>query len=681
MEPGTRHCTGLPLLLLLLFPATTTPQITAECPTSECTGPRDAPRARSPLWVEAAAIHNVKLEFVEALQRFMRAQAGLLGDEGADLRASVAAMRETLDRWDRRVQQFQAASRRALPVVEAHVAAATVFLDRHRLEDALRELEAARNQDGSRADVYALQALAHAASNRPSEASRALRRATALDPDNPVTLYMLSQHLAHLGQAADAARARRDLQRLLQRRGEGAGGGRSGTASFDRVDLLRQAAGVAPIFPQARYESGFASLRTGDYANAVASFSDAVAADPMLAGEAPGRESLVGAASMIRAGRLDEAIGQLRATVARWPEYAEAHRVLGVAYSLDDQQGKSIEHLRTSVRLVAGDERARLALAEVLAEDRRLAEAERELTQAIDGGLRSGGVRYQLARVRERQSLLPRAAESLHAAESFGPVVGRDQFYRELGSVLVNLGDVEGAIAAYSRRIEANPNSGEAHRQLGEIYFLQGRDDEALTEFFTAAWLDPRDAKAYAGAGQAQLRLLRYAAAADALARALSLDPGLKEARYALGMSLMRLGKADDARRELETFQRQQAAADTLGQRAFELDALRREGSRSLLAGAFDQAIASYEEALTLDPASARSHRDLGLAMLRMKRPQEAIEHLDAAQRIEPTAEGFAYLSDAHAAAGNRDEAMRQRALSQQLVRQAKLDRLGELLR
>ena len=86
----------------------------------------------------------------------------------------------------------------------------------------------------------------------------------------------------------------------------------------------------------------------------------------------------------------------------------------------------------------------------------------------------------------------------------------------------------------------------------------------------------------------------------------------------------MRLGKTEDARRELETFQRQQAEAETAGQLAFQLDALRREASKSLLAGSFDQAIASYEEALKLDPSSARSHRDLGLALLRAKRPQRS---------------------------------------------------------
>jgi len=182
-----------------------------------------------------------------------------------------------------------------------------------------------------------------------------------------------------------------------------------------------------------------------------------------------------------------------------------------------------------------------------------------------------------------------------------------------------------------------------------------------------------------AAAGQVQARLLKYADAVTALDRALSLDPGLKEARYALGTSLMRLGKTEEAKRVLELFQQQQADAEAAGQRAFQLDVLRREASKSLLAGAFDQAIASYVEALKLEPDSARSRRDLGIALLRSKRSQEAIEQLGAAQTLEQTAEGFAYLADAYTAAGDRDAASRQRALSQQLVLQGKLARIREL--
>jgi len=666
------------LALTLLAPPIAGAQKSAECPTSECAGTASSSTPASKrLWLEAASIHKLKLEFVDALQRFTRAQAGTFGDEGAELRLSVESMHEALDRWDRAVKQFQSDASRVNPSAETHVAVATVLLDRQRLEDAVRELKAAENQDDNRADVYTLQALAYAALDREADAARALRRATALNPDNAAGFYTLAQLLARLDQQADASRAIGGFQRALARRATSTAA--LTVAPFERVDLLRQAAGVAPIFPQARYIDGYAALRTGDYATAVVKLRAASAEDQIVAGDAVARERVARAAAMIRQGQLDAALKDLPTIVADSPEHAEAHRLLGLAYWIDDQTGKSIDSLRSAIRLAPGDERARVVLAEVLAGDRRLAEAGRELTQALEGGSRSGRVHHALAQLYERQSLLPQAATSFHDSEAFGPIVGRDEFYRALGALLVNRADFDGAAEAYRRRIEANPNSGEAHRQLGEIYFLQGRDEQALAEFLAATWLDPRDAKAFAAAGQVQARLLKYADAVTALDRALSLDPGLKEARYALGTSLMRLGKTEEAKRVLELFQQQQADAEAAGQRAFQLDVLRREASKSLLAGAFDQAIASYVEALKLEPDSARSRRDLGIALLRSKRSQEAIEQLAAAQTLEQTAEGFAYLADAYTAAGDRDAASRQRALSQQLVLQGKLARIREL--
>ena len=677
MEPGTRNCTGV-LLAFLLVPTTAAPQAPAECPTLECAaGARSTTPADSRIWREAASIHTLKLDFVEALQRFTRAQAGTFGDEGGDLLASVASMRAALDRWDRAVAQFQADANRAVSAGPVRVAVATVLLDRHRIEDALRELKAAERDDDGRVEVYTLQALAYGVLEKPADAARALRRALAINPDNPAALYALAQHLARLEQPAEATRALRDLQRALGKR-EGAS--KAEAAPFERVDLVRQVAGVAPIFPQARYADGYAALRTGDYAKAVTRFAEAAAVDPIAGGEPATREPVARAAALIRAGQLETALQQLQSIVAGAPDRAEAHRLLALTYWLDDQPGKSIEHLRSAIRLAPGDERARVALADVLADDRRLAEAERELMQAVEGGLQSGRIHYQLAQLYERQSLLPQAATGYRASDAFGPFVGRDQFYRALGSLLVNQADFDGAVAVYSRRIDANPNSGEAHRQRGEIYFLQGRDEEALTEFLVATWLDPRDAKAYAAAGQVQVRMLKYGDARVTLERALAIDPGLKEARYALGTSLMRLGRTEDATRELEIFQRQQGEFEAAGQQAFQLDAIRREASRSLIAGSFDRAIVSYEEAVTMDPG-ARSQRDLGLALLRAKRPQEALERLQAAQRLDQTAEGFAYLADAYLAAGNRDESARQRALAQQLARQAKLNRIRELAR
>jgi tetratricopeptide (TPR) repeat protein len=671
----------LATLVLLLAAADVAAQPAVECPTSECP---QAAQTLSPahvqMWRDAAAIHQIKIAFVDALQRFVRAQAGTFGDEADDLRQSLAAMRTALSEWTLAIQQFQSKSSRIGRDAETDIAMATVWLDRHRVDAALRALDGAEQRDAGRVDLHTLRALAYGAADRWDEAARALRRAVVIDPRNPTLSYALAQRLAQLRRPDDAAQALRSVQRALDdRRTSATSPGANRPAPFERVDLLRQVSGVAPIFPGARYAAGFAALETGDYETALARFDDAVSGDPMLASSADTRARVVAAASALERGQLDAARQHLQLASEGSPNDSEPHRLLGLIYWVDEQTGKSIEHLRRAIQLAPADERARVLLSDVLADDRRLAEAERELIQARDAGLHSGQIAYRLARLYERQSLLPQAAMAFQDSESFGPVVGQDRFYQEWGSLLVNRADFDGAVVVYAKRVDVNTNSAEAHRQLGEIYFLEGRNDEALAEFSVAVWLDPKDARAHAAAGQVYARLPKYPDAIAAFQRALSLDSSLREARYALGTALMRAGKADEARRELERFGLQQAEAEAAGQREFQRDALRRQASKDTLGGNREGALAGFEAAARMDPQSARSQRDLGLALLRAQRPREAIEHLVAAQRIEETAEGFVYLVDAYGALGNAEEANRQRTLAREFAMGKRMERVREL--
>jgi tetratricopeptide (TPR) repeat protein len=660
----------LVLALLLASAASSVAQPAAECPTSECTPALATTNpVHTQLWQDAAAIHQNKIAFVTALQRFLRAQAGTFGDEGDELRTSLEAMRAALVQWDGAIQKFQAQGR-AQRDAESQIALAAVWLDRHRLDAALRALAAAEQLDDGRPDLYAMRALAYGASNRPEEAVRALRRAVGLDARDATLSYWLVTRLTELNRSDEAAQVRRSLQRSLST---------ARRTPFARVDLLSQAPETAPIFPQGRYAAGFSALDSGEYERAVEQFADAVARDPLVSAQPAARADVVRAAAALRNGQLDVALRQLETAVSANPDQSEIHRLLGLVYWIDQQTGKSIEHVRAAIRLAPDDERARVLLSGVLASDRRLAEAERELMLASEAGLRSGQISYRLAQVYLRQSLLPRAAHAFAESDGFGPVVGRDRFYQEWGSLLVNQADFDQAVTAYARRVGVNANSAEAHRQLGEIRFLQGRDEEALTEFTVAAWLDPQDARAHAAAGQVYARQAKWLEAIAALQRALALDSTLREARYALGTVLMRSGKTEDARRELDLFARQQAEAEAGGRREFQLDALRRQASKDGLAGDHERAIARVQEAATIDANSARSHRDVGLALIRAKRFNEAIEPLTRAQRIEETAEGFVYLIDALTAAGHTDEAVRQRLLHQEFILRAKFERLREL--
>ena len=666
------------LLILVASAVLPAQEPSAECPTSPCAEPsRTASPLIAQLWREASSIHQIKLQFVDAFQRFVRAQAGTFGDEGDDLTRAIASMRESLAQWDQSIAQLKMRVQRTPRDADAHVALASVWLDRHQAREALEELRAAEAAASDRPDVHRLRALALAALDRPQDAAAAFGRASALEPDNAATRYLRARYGAHVPRSEPTTDAWRDVVRAVQRartnvRGEGAA-----VAPFERVGLLRQSSGIAPIFLQSRYSAAVPAIKTGDYATAIAKLAEGAAADPIVSSPAAVRARLGDAAAMLKGGRIESAVEQLLAARDQWPDQPEIHRLLGLVYRIDEQQGKSIDHLRTAMSLAPGDERARVMLIDVLMDERRLSEAERELK---DASAISGQIAYLQSQLYQRQSLLPQAVAALQASEGFGPVIGADYFYQSWASLLVNQADFDGAVSIHRRRIDANPNSGEAHRQLGEILILQGRDDEALAELLVAAWLDPKDARAHAAAGQVYARMTRYADAVDALARALALDPRLREARYTLGTMLMRVGKADEGKAELETFGAQQRDAEAQGQREFEIDALRRQASARVREGDVAGAIEGFERAAILDPSS-RSHRDLGMALLRARRVADAIDHLQRAQQLEETADGFAQLADANAAAGNADESARMRAAYAEAIRSGKIKRIRELTR
>ena len=92
---------------------------------------------------------------------------------------------------------------RSQPAAEVHVAVATVLLDRQRLDEALKELKAAENQDDRRADIYTLQALAYTAADR--DRRRGARVASCDRRSIPTTPRSLHA-LAALARARPAGR-------------------------------------------------------------------------------------------------------------------------------------------------------------------------------------------------------------------------------------------------------------------------------------------------------------------------------------------------------------------------------------------------------------------------------------------------------------------------------------------
>ena len=612
----------------------------AECAVVECAraAPTDASPAMRRLWTLATAAHAIKIEFVNAAQQLAVIQAAPLVASPSPLPSHLATMRAVLARWDDAVRQLETAAAPHLRVAETHVALGTAYLDRHRTSDAIRSLTEASRIDRERSDVHASLALAYGLEGRNADEIRELRLAASLAPRNAAIAYDLAHALRMAGRAEEARQA---LQQVIRLRSAAPvpSGAAARVQPFDRVEFFRQPSGVAPLFSYFRFITVFDRLRRGQYEMAM--------------------EEL--------------------ARVNVLPQPGEEQRQQGLELWVAGDHNGAVRELRQALVRQPGDDRARLALALVLRAAGRPSEAEQQLRAADEPF--TGFTWYRLGQLFESQSRLADAARAFQASTASAPILGRDALYQRLARVLVNQADFDGAVTAYANRITINPNSAETHRSLAEIYFLQGRDDEALAELLVAVWLDPMDARAFAALGKVHVRAQRYAEALPALRRAVALDAARADARYALGQALARTGRPDDARVEIAEFERLEAAERAKGQRDFRVEQSRVEAARLLAAGDADGAIALLGAIAAEEPQNARWQRELGAAFLRARRFPESVAALEAAQAREPTLDAERLLADAYAAAGRTTDAREHQARYDEALRRIRVEQLitGEL--
>jgi tetratricopeptide (TPR) repeat protein len=502
--------------------------------------------------------------------------------------------------------------------------------------------------------------------NGDAPRARAEREAAAADaPHDVVAVY-----LAAAVRADEDSSAALDAQRRVDATHSAAD---NAPIQFDRVGLVRQVPGTAPIFPPQRYVRSFRLIEGGHYTEGLSALRQAIASDPLVASAADSRAAAAGA--RLRRGQMQAALSELR-QIGTPPTDAEAARVLGVAYWADEQNDRSLEALTAAVRLNPQDERARIALVDVLRQAGKMEDAERLLKETIASLPESGQAHYRLAQLYQSESLVADAAAEFEIAVTCAPLVGLDYLYDTLGGLYATQADLSRAVGAYRRRLGVDPNNADAHLKLGQIYALDGRDDGALAEFDIAQRLDPRKSDAFAEAGRAYLRLGRMADAVRVSRLSLALDPGNQHARFTLGTALVRLGSSAEGQRELDVFQRDVDSTAGLRRRALEVRMLEHDATHAEAAGDFTQAATLLQRALDTTNGETRLELMLGRVLLSAGEPDEALRHLGRVGPSEDQAEVHKIAAQAYAALGQPDAKAREETLYRQIVERRKEERL-----
>lgn len=277
--------------------------------------------------------------------------------------------------------------------------------------------------------------------------------------------------------------------------------------------------------------------------------------------------------ALLAQGRTEHAIDQFRRVLAVEPNLADVHHDLGVALGRQGDLAGAIDQFRTAldIRPDDADTHFHLAIAYRMAE--RPEEAVEHLRLALD-------------------------IDPAHAAA-----------HQNLGGLLQLQGEYEQAIRHYRQALEVEPDSAAAHLNLGVALQSTGRPAEAIRHLGRAVELMPDTAQAHQALGAALLALGRAESALASFRRAAELDP-----EWSLPLSNMAWILATNADERL----RNPAEAVEIAQRAASLagggdvTALDTLAAAYAATGAFDQAVATGEEALALalaDPGGGTADR------------------------------------------------------------------------
>jgi tetratricopeptide (TPR) repeat protein len=124
--------------------------------------------------------------------------------------------------------------------------------------------------------------------------------------------------------------------------------------------------------------------------------------------------------------------------------------------------------------------------------------------------------------------------------------------HSNLGAVYEALGRYEDAEKEYEDALRVDPGYARAHNNLGVIHDRHGRYEDAIREYRSALSIVPDYSKAHNNLGVVYKRLDRYEDAIGEFRAALKSEPGYANAHKNLGATYEKLGRYEDAVKEYQ---------------------------------------------------------------------------------------------------------------------------------
>jgi len=318
----------------------------------------------------------------------------------------------------------------------------------------------------------------------------------------------------------------------------------SAIQAFDKLAQL------APAVAEFHANLGFAYYSAGRFREAVASNRQALKLKPGLTGP---RYFL--ALSLAQTGQCSEALALIDKDLTHVPD-APLRRIMGLSgvrcAMASAQPDKAVDFLRLLARDFPDD--PEILYMTTLVYSDLSTRASQRLLRTAPGSLQA----HQLnAEVLELQGRVEDAREEYRKILAMNP--RQPGIHHRLGLLLL-AGEPSAAALAAARRefeqeLQVDPASALAEYELGEMARQARQWSEAIAHFRRATELDPASADALVGLGKSLVSAGRTAEAVAPLERAVKLAPTSAVAHYQLSFAYRRVGREDDAKRELTLYQ------------------------------------------------------------------------------------------------------------------------------
>ena len=306
------------------------------------------------------------------------------------------------------------------------------------------------------------------------EASKAFRRITLINPDNPDGYSNMGVTLQEQGKQEEA------------------------------IEAYNKALSLKPDYAEVFYNKGIALQELGKMEEAIEAYKNTLLLMP------DNNEAYNNLGNALREqGRLKEAIESYEKAISLKPDYAETFNNMGITLQEQNRSEEAIEAYKKALLLNPDYAEAHFNIGNALREKGEPEKAIEAYKNALSLKPDYAEVFYNKGITLQEQNRLEEAIEAYKNALSIKP--DNNEAYNNMGNALRKLGSLEEATEAYNKALSLKPDYAEAHFNIGNALREKGKLEEAIESYHNVLLLKPDNVEALNNLGHA-LNEVRFTA-------------------------------------------------------------------------------------------------------------------------------------------------------------------------